>query len=430
MKRLMILIFMGLILGGLGLMVNHVAAGGSTIVVTTTADVDVNIDGQCSLREAIIAANTNTPSGIVLGECPAGSDTSEDFIVLTSGESYTLAIAGKDEDAGLTGDLDIVDDIDSEILADVVIITDEAGQATIDGAGVDRVLHLLGARVRLDNLVVRGGNPGAASGGGVLNESGHLAVSDSQIILNESSLGGGIASKEGELRLTDVIVRINVATQGGGLGLVGNTAVSLNNSDITLNTANEGGGIYADAANGAITIEGGSVSNNGTASGAGGGLYVASSSPVTIDQTSISENETTSGVEVGHGAGIYMGDAASMLHVRNASIEQNTADAFGGGIFSHGTVVMTRTMVMSNTAVSGGGVHISEGQQITVTSSGFVHNAAMGNAGGGIMAAKASLVASTVSQNSAVVGAGIYADELTATYVEFVNNRADSWGGA
>jgi titin len=47
------------------------AGGGSTITVNSTADTTAN-DGVCTLREAIIAANTNTPSGAMAGECAAG----------------------------------------------------------------------------------------------------------------------------------------------------------------------------------------------------------------------------------------------------------------------------------------------------------------------------------------------------------------------
>src|SRR4051794_3140538 len=48
-----------------------VAAQAATITVNSTADVAAN-DGQCTLREAIIAANTNTASGAAAGECVAG----------------------------------------------------------------------------------------------------------------------------------------------------------------------------------------------------------------------------------------------------------------------------------------------------------------------------------------------------------------------
>jgi len=48
------------------------AAQAATITVNSTADVMVN-DGVCTLREAIIAANTNTASGAMAGECAAGT---------------------------------------------------------------------------------------------------------------------------------------------------------------------------------------------------------------------------------------------------------------------------------------------------------------------------------------------------------------------
>jgi CSLREA domain-containing protein len=54
------------LLGGAGL------AYGNTITVNSVADVAAN-DGQCTLREAIIAANTNTASGGMAGECAAGA---------------------------------------------------------------------------------------------------------------------------------------------------------------------------------------------------------------------------------------------------------------------------------------------------------------------------------------------------------------------
>src|SRR5689334_6026251 len=47
-------------------------ANAATITVNSTADVAAN-DGQCTLREAITAANTDTSSGAAAGECVAGS---------------------------------------------------------------------------------------------------------------------------------------------------------------------------------------------------------------------------------------------------------------------------------------------------------------------------------------------------------------------
>jgi CSLREA domain-containing protein len=61
------------------------SARAATITVTSTADGAGANDGVCTLREAIIAANTNTASGAAAGECVAG----------TAGlDTITFAIAG------------------------------------------------------------------------------------------------------------------------------------------------------------------------------------------------------------------------------------------------------------------------------------------------------------------------------------------------
>ncbi|HTP07954.1 MAG TPA: CSLREA domain-containing protein, partial [Anaerolineae bacterium] len=68
----------------------------ASIVVNTTAD-ELTTDGNCSLREAIMAANTNA----AVDACTAGSGA--DTIVLPAG-TYLISIAGANENANLTGD--------------------------------------------------------------------------------------------------------------------------------------------------------------------------------------------------------------------------------------------------------------------------------------------------------------------------------------
>ncbi|NIM52595.1 MAG: CSLREA domain-containing protein, partial [Gemmatimonadales bacterium] len=98
----------------------------ATITVNTTDD-ELNADGDCSLREAITAANTDA----VVDTCTAGSGT--DTITVPAG-TYTLSIAGTGEDAAATGDLDVTDDL--------TINGAGADSTIIDGGGIDRVLHV------------------------------------------------------------------------------------------------------------------------------------------------------------------------------------------------------------------------------------------------------------------------------------------------
>ena len=55
----------------IGLLVLTPGAFARTITVNSTADTAAD-DGVCTLREAIAAANTNTASGAMTGECAAG----------------------------------------------------------------------------------------------------------------------------------------------------------------------------------------------------------------------------------------------------------------------------------------------------------------------------------------------------------------------
>src|SRR5262249_1033010 len=66
----------------------------ATIVVNSAADGLPADDGQCTLREAIIAANTNTASGVTLGECTAGTAGADVItFAISAGGVHTIAPA-------------------------------------------------------------------------------------------------------------------------------------------------------------------------------------------------------------------------------------------------------------------------------------------------------------------------------------------------
>ena len=72
---------------------NATVSVSAIITVNTTADTVAN-DGFCSLREAIIAANTNTASGALAGECAAGQ-AGQDTIQFSIGSGTpSIAVTG------------------------------------------------------------------------------------------------------------------------------------------------------------------------------------------------------------------------------------------------------------------------------------------------------------------------------------------------
>ena len=131
------------------------AVDAATIMVNTTTD-ELNNDGDCSLREAIQAANTDA----AVDACSAGSGA--DTIEVPAG-TFTLGIPGPGEDANQTGDWDITSDL-------TISGSDEAA-TIIRGDGVeinDRVLHIVspGAVVEISKVTIQDGFQPVLGGNG------------------------------------------------------------------------------------------------------------------------------------------------------------------------------------------------------------------------------------------------------------------------
>ena len=181
------------------------AAQAAEIKVTTVKD-EVEQNGSCSLREAILSANDD----IAVDSCAAGAGA--DKIVLGAG-LYTLAIDGIGDDANLSGDLDVSDDLN-------LIGADGAEKTIIDGMQIDRVLHIqAGVRIGLAGITVQNGLVGGSNG-----------------------LGGGLLAEAGAVSLSGVRFIDNNAGRGGALYV--NNMLTIRNSSFIGNEAGEGGAIY------------------------------------------------------------------------------------------------------------------------------------------------------------------------------------------
>jgi len=238
----------------------------TTFVVTKTADTnDGACDADCSLREAIIAANA-TPG--------------DDIITLPSG-TYTLSIAGTDEDLAATGDLDIA--------SNLTINGAGARTTIVNGGGIDRVFHITGAfTVTLVNLTISGGNyfvPTTSKGGGIFNAGGTLTLTSVTVESNTAFLGGGIYDLNGTLMISNSTIGNNSAVNGGGI-----------------------------SSSGTLTILNSTVSGN---SSEGSGAGIATSGTTNLNNVTITNNEVWYS---GGGAGI-----SGNANVKNTVIAGNTA---------------------------------------------------------------------------------------------------------
>lgn len=172
------------------------------IKVTKTSDSqDGSCTNDCSLREAVIKANS----------------TSGYHLIRLAGHTYSLSLPAPtdegqilDEDANAHGDLDIA--------SSLTIRGAGADKTVIDGGALDRLFEVLpGARLTLSHLALRNGRH--SDDGGAVRNQGELQINDAIFRQNRASssfypvLGGAIANY-GSLR----VVRTGFHNNAAGTG--------------------------------------------------------------------------------------------------------------------------------------------------------------------------------------------------------------------
>ena len=173
----------------------------ANIHVTGFGDV-INPDGFCTLREAILAANTNTP----VNEC-AGDAAGFDTITFNNTTPQAIALAN--------GQI--------AITSNVTIQGNVANRVTVDGSGNggERIFDInAGANVNISNLTISGANTSIAYGAGILiNTGSSAAITNSTITGNTTTLN-----------------------YGGGIHVWNNSSLTLSNSSVTANNSGANGG--------------------------------------------------------------------------------------------------------------------------------------------------------------------------------------------
>ncbi len=329
-KRMLALcLTLALLAATLGVLPVPVAHAAGTINVNTTDD-EFNADfGECSLREAIESANTNTNFGGCMrsGTAP--------YTISVPANTYTLTGA-LGEDNNSSGDLDI--------RASMTINGAGAGSTIIDGNNNDRVFHIDptgigGLTVNISGVTIQNG-AATFHGGGIYNDSSTVNVTDSTLSGNQ---GRGIYNYGGTVTITDSTLSDNQADRGGGIcNLVGTVTIT----DSTL-SGNQGGGIYN--LGGTVTITDSTLSGN-----QGRGIYNLLG---TVNLT----NSTLSGNQ---GSGIF-NDESGRVTITNSTLSGNTVGGSGGGIYNQGgnhtywgAVTITDSTISGNTAgENGGGIY-------------------------------------------------------------------------
>jgi CSLREA domain-containing protein len=196
------------------------AVPGITITVNTKED-ESNSKGDCSLREAIRAANTNS----AVDGCKAGSATKRDAIRFHLGRFHLGPFhLGKRATIVLVSKLPTITDASA-----LTINGGRNARIVVSGDGKVRVFSVSkDARLALANLTVADGfadtfDDGTSTrgipGGGIANRGGVLTVTHSTFSGNNAVLGGGAIANlaGGTLRVIDSTFYANRSTFGSGI---------------------------------------------------------------------------------------------------------------------------------------------------------------------------------------------------------------------
>ena len=211
-----------------------------SFVVNTAADFSDPTDGKTSLREAIASGNALP-----------GHTITFDPTVFASDQTITL-----------TGfQLELSDKAGAET------ITGPAAGVTVSGGGLSRVFQVdPGATASISGLTITQGLT-RASGGGVANLGGTIALTNVTVSGNSATNGGGVYDHGGTTTLTNCAVSGNSASgEGGGVYDNGGTTTltELTNCTVSGNSAgNDGSGIFNIA--GTATIGNTIVADNNPA---------------------------------------------------------------------------------------------------------------------------------------------------------------------
>lgn len=285
-----------------------VAAADVTLVVDTTTDSIASAYRQCttaandcSLRGAIYVANT---------------DLFNDYVIELQDETYTLTIAGVDEDGSMKGDLDLY--------GNITLVGKGKNKTIISGNSIDRVLDVKsGAVVTLEDLAIVNGMTAIVTGnGGGLYNAGTMTIDSVMFSMNHSYDGADGADAAGG----DYIYMTGENGQSGGDGgaIYNANLMTIRDSYFESNSTGSGGeggdGSYYNRSSG----DGGNGGNGGN----GGAIYNAGS--LTISTSTFMNNSTGDGGKGGlagisRGIGFFGspghgGDGGTIYHAGSALV--------------------------------------------------------------------------------------------------------------
>lgn len=392
----------GAAIGAATLAVSSAQAAPFQVTLTTDAAPDA-CDANCTLRDAITAANTS-PGGDTITFASGLSGT----IRLTQG---ALPISATSDGLTITGPG-----------ASVLTVSGDANNSGTPNAGDSRIFNITSASgsVSISGLTLTRGYDPAGGVGGALTES----TSDPIVLVDDvvtssrsdNAAGGGAIFASGPLTLTRTTISGNTAPAGtgGGIEFSASNDLTISASTISGNVGLSGGGIAASS--GTVNIQDSQITGNqatGTPTSSGGGI--SSSGTVTIERSAVSGNSSTD-----RGGGMDL-DGKYGVTVRDSVISGNTS-VNGGGMSvtansgKYSPVTIEQSTISGNHGSHGAGIRLASverGDRVTINRSTISGNGGGASSfGGGLLidgtvSGVVDLLDSTISGNTATAGGGV-----------------------
>lgn len=309
------------------LAVLSVAASAATFTVTKIADTnDGTCDADCSLREAIAAANASPDNDVIvfssLFDAPQTITLSGSELVINNAGSLTITGPG-------------------------------AGLLTISGNNASRIFLNTSASVAsISGMTLTAGNGVSTvnnnSGGAVLNNAGNLTLTAMIITGNTTSGSAGGIRNSGtgsQMTIDGCIISNNTSTgsSAGGVQNFSTSTIIVRNSTFTGNLS--GGGSVGGGAmqvNGTARITNSTFSGNTSNTTGGGGALNVNGSSIIITNVTISGNTAPN-----NGGGIHRGSTNVNFFIRNSIVAGNNGTAASpditnsaGGLQSQGNNII------------------------------------------------------------------------------------------
>lgn len=363
-------------------------------IITVDSLDDVTANGDCSLRAAIIAANTDAT--VPFSDCAQGSG--DDLIQFDFTENQTIT---------LSSGLPLVESnitINGSVGLGTVSISGNTAIAPILGTGaaagpVGPNLNLINLTLEKAGVAIDSGFSASLSLDSVKLSKNTTGISTlySDIMISNSTISGSAGSGISSYR--DNITILNSTISESSISGISSTASSLNISGSTF------------SGNGDSTVNNGAVNCYNTCDVSindstffGNKAFVGAAIYSSLQSTLSITNSTFSGNSAGSGGGVRV--SGSSLLISNSTFSGNDGELSAGGVSLIDAAIATisHSIFSGNSAAFGGGI-ASGNSTATISNSTLSGNSVTAN-GGGIVSSTSTITIhnSTISENTTGIG--------------------------